>query len=253
MGPEKEIVELWLNRKGFFTIKDINAGSRVIDMLAIKQDKKLKIAHVEVACYISGSVSTKANDLLKKFNSNSVTKKIKQSIKEHTGEEREYEKFLITTMSKINLEGVNVISFDKVLFEFVNQLDKQYYSNSITRVLQLVKFVLLSNPNYTAKLIGKAQDYKALTFQAREQFIRNLFEQDVAKKIFSKKSNEQLLLELLKNSTLRNPERLASAIDKVLTKRTAKKFLNTLMKQKGIKTSIKPEIKNKTLQQFVEV
>ena len=47
MGPEKEIVQLWLNRKGFFTIKDINAGSRVIDMIAIKQDMEPKIAHVE--------------------------------------------------------------------------------------------------------------------------------------------------------------------------------------------------------------
>ncbi|MAG16250.1 hypothetical protein CMO88_04270 [Candidatus Woesearchaeota archaeon] len=253
MGPEKEIVELWLNRKGFFTIKDINAGSRVIDMVAIKQDKTSKIAHVEVACYVSGSIATKASDLMRKFNSAAVVKKIRQTIKEHIGAETEYEKFLITTVPNINLDGVNVIGFDKVLFEFVNNLDKQYYSNNVTRTLQLVKFILMSNPSYIAKLIGKEHDYKAFTSSAREQFIRDLFEQDVAKKIFSKKSNEELMIELLKNSTLKNPESLASALDKILTKRTATKFLNTLLKQKGIKTSIKPKIKNKTLQQFVEV
>ena len=76
MGPEKEIVELWLNRKGFFTIKDINAGSRVIDLLAVKLDSPPKIAHFEVACYVSGSISAKPSEFLKKFDSSSATKTI---------------------------------------------------------------------------------------------------------------------------------------------------------------------------------
>ncbi len=252
MGPEKEIVELWLNRKGFFTIKDINAGNRVIDLLAIKQDVPPKIAHFEVACYVSGSISARKSELLRKFDSSSVAKTIRKTIKEHTGSEAEYEKFLVTNVPDLKLEGVNVIGFDKVLFELVNEVDRQYYSNSVTRTLQLVKFVLLSNPAYAAKLMGKENDFNALTHQAREQFIRDLFEQDVAKKIFSKKSNEPLLIELIKNSTLKSPESLAAALDKVLTKRTATKFLNTLLKQKGIRQAVKSEIKDRTLQQFVE-
>ncbi|MBI2664892.1 hypothetical protein HYX10_06155 [Candidatus Woesearchaeota archaeon] len=250
MRAEKEIVELWLNRKGFFTIKDVNAGSRVIDFLAIKQDANPKIAHVEVACFVSGDA--KPSDLVKKFDSSAVVRKIRQTIREHTGHESDYEKFLITT-SQIKLQGVNVIGFDQVLFEFVNMLDRQYYSNSVTRTLQLVKFVLMSNPSYIARLLGRETDYKAFTASGREQFIRALFEQDVAKKIFSKKINEPVMIELLKSSTLKNPENLAAALDQVLTKRTATKFLNTLMKQKGIKSAIKPQIKDKTLQQFVEV
>ena len=63
--------------------------------------------------------------------------------------------------------------------------------------------------------------------QFEEKFIQNLFEQGAAKKIFNKSSNENILIELLKNSTLKNPERLAAALDKILTKRTATKFLNT--------------------------
>ncbi len=252
MGPEKEIVELWLNRKGFFTIKDINAGNRVIDLLAIKQDSPPKIAHVEVACYVSDSLTAKEAELLKKFNSGSATKTIRTAIKEHTGSEAEYEKFLVTNVPGLKLEGINVIGFDKVLFELVSEIDRQYYSNSVTRTLQLVKFILLSNPSYVAKLIGKENDFNALTHASREQFIRDLFEQDVAKKIFSKKSNEPLLIELMNNSTLKNPESLAAALDKILTKRTATKFLNTLLKQKGIKQAVKSEIKDRTLQQFVE-
>ncbi len=252
MGPEKEIVELWLNRKGFFTIKDINAGNRVIDLLAIKQDSPPKIAHVEVSCYVSGSAAAKPAELLKKFDSGSATKTIRKTIKEHTGSEAEYEKFLVTNVPCLKLEGINVIGFDKVLFELVTEIDRQYYSNSVTRTLQLVKFILLSNPSYAAKLIGKEHDFNALTHQAREQFIRDLFEQDVAKKIFSKKSSEPLLIGLLKSSTLKSPESLAAALDKVLTKRTATRFLNTLLKQKGIRQAVKSEIKDRTLQQFVE-
>lgn len=252
MGPEKEIVELWLNRRGFFTIKDINAGSRVIDLLAIKQDSPPKIAHVEVACYVSDSLTAKEAELLKKFESGSATKTIRRAIKEHTGSEAEYEKFLVTNVPGLKLEGINVISFGKVLFELVSGIDRQYYSNSVTRTLQLVKFILLSNPSYAAKLMGKESDFKALTHASREQFIRDLFEQDVTKKIFSKKSNEPLLIELMNNSTLKNPESLAAALDKILTKRTATKFLNTLLKQKGIKEAVKSDIKDRTLQQFVE-
>ncbi len=253
MGPEKEIVELWLNRKGFFTIKDINAGTRVIDILAIKQDSQPKVAHVEIACYVSGSINAKKDELFQKFNSNSVTKKIKQAIKEHLGEEREYEKFLITTVPGIKLEGINIIEFDKVMYESLNQLDRQFYSNGVTRTLQLVKYVLLANPRYTAKIIGNEEKYKSLTQQSREEFIKNLFEQDVAKKIFGKRANEELMISLLQESTLKSPERLAAAVNKILTKRTANQFLNTLLKQQNLKVAVKPQIKkNKTLQQFVE-
>ena len=252
MGPEKEIVELWLNRKGFFTIKDINAGSRVIDVLAIKQDSQPMVAHVEVACYVSGALTAKKEELENKFSSASVVKKIRQAIREHLGSDREYERFLITTVPGIKLSGVNVIEFDKVLFEFISSVDRQFYSNSVMRTLQLVKYVLLSNPAYTAKIIGNEEKFRALTHHSREEFIQKLFEQDVAKKIFAKKANEGLMVELLKCSTLKSPERLAAAIDKILTKRTATKFMNTLLKQRSIKAAVKPQIKNKTLQQFVE-
>mgnify|MGYP006929349899 CR=1 FL=1 len=75
-------------------------------------------------------------------------------------EDRTYEKFLITT-SKVELEGINAISFDKVMFEFISKLDRQYYSNNSMRTLQLVKCVLLANPRYTAKMIGDEEKFNA--------------------------------------------------------------------------------------------
>ena len=252
MGPEKEIVQLWLNGNGFFTITDINAGNRVIGMIAIKQGAEPRIAHVEVACGVSGSFSTGKDDLLNRFNNASVVKKVSQTIKAHTGKDRKYEKLLITTMP-VRLKGVRVEGFDRAMFEFVNRLDRQYYANNVMRTLQLAKFSLLSNPGYAVGLIGNTGERKALTHQSRGQFMERLFEQDFAKKFFSKKSSEGLLTGLLKDSTLRNPERLARVMDGMFTGRKAERFLNAFLRQKGIKTPSRPEIKHRTLEHFVTV
>ena len=250
MGSEKEIVQLWLNGKGYFTIIDVNAGSRVIGMIAIKQGAQSGIAHVEVACGVSGSFSSGREELLNRFNSRSVVRKVRETIKAHTGKDGEYEKLLITT-SPVKLEGVRVTSFDRALFEFVSRLDRQYYANNVMRTLQLVKFILLSNPAYAAGLIGGGGKHKALTHQSRNLFMERLFEQDFARKFFSRKNGEGLLTDLLKNSTLKNPERLASVLGEILTGKKAERFLNEFLKQKGIKTPAKPEIKHRTLEQFV--
>lgn len=252
MGPEKEIVQLWLNGKGYFTITDINAGSRVIGMIAIKQGVQPTIAHVEVACGVSGSFSSGKNDLLNRFNNAGVVKKVRQTIKSHTGKDREYEKLLITT-TPVRLEGVRVEGFDKALFEFVSGLDRQYYANNVMRTLQLAKFSMLSNPEYAAGLITGGGKHKTLTHQSRVQFMERLFEQDFAKRFFSRKSSERLLTGLLKNSTLKNPERLAAVLDGMLTGRKAEKFLNEFLRQKGIKTPAGRGAKNRTLEQFVQV
>lgn len=252
MQPEKEIVEFWLSRQGFFTIADINAGSRVIDLVAIRQDKlPAKVAHVEIACYVSGPGSLKGADLLKKFSLPSVVRKVREVIREYVGSDVVYERFLVTTAPSVHLDGVNVIDFSEVLFDVVSALDTQFYSNNVKRTLQLVRFALLSNPSYAARLIGGEEVFRVLTHAAREQFVKRILERGAARGIFSKKENEPLLVELLKGSTLKQPERLASALEGVLTRRTAAKFLDTLLKQKAVKTAIKKEFKNATLQQFV--
>ena len=146
---------------------------------------------------------------------------------------------------------MRVTGFDRALFEFVSRLDRQYYSNNVMRTLQLAKFFMLSNPEYAAGLIADGGKHKAFTHQSRNLFMESLFEQDFARKFFSRKSSEGLLTDLLKNSTLKNPERLASVLGEIVTGKKAERFLNEFLKQKGIKTSAKPEIKHRTLEQFV--
>ena len=89
MNPEKEIVNLWLNKKGFFTINDINAGkNKVIDIIAIKlaNGKLERVEHVEVNCSISSTIVDKdINEYIRKFEDKTVIKKVKQVVKEFVG------------------------------------------------------------------------------------------------------------------------------------------------------------------------
>lgn len=48
----EEIVEEWLNRKGYFTIRGIKIGVNELDILAIKpiSGQKTECRHIEVQC-----------------------------------------------------------------------------------------------------------------------------------------------------------------------------------------------------------
>jgi hypothetical protein len=249
MNPEKEIVNLWLNKQGFFTVSEINANSRVIDIIAIKQGKEKNtiVKHVELHCSVSSPstiVSEKEkSDLIRKFNDGKVVTAVERTIKNYLGEVENYEKVLITT-KKVSLSGITVVSFHEVLSDVVAELDRQNYSNPIVRSLQLAKFVMMSNPSNVASLVAGGEEVKiqALTSQRKEQLLKKLLKQDFARRVFGRKENEDLAIEVLKNSPLKNPERLAAAIEKSLTKRTATMFINLLLKQKKLKTAIKEEI-----------
>ncbi len=256
MNPEKEIVNLWLNRQGFFTVSDINANNRVVDIIGIRQRNQPVVQHVELHCSVSSPstvVSEKEKaDLLRKFNDSNVTAAVERTIKSYLGKEFEYEKVLVTT-AQVSLPGITVISFQEVIREVVSQLDRQNYRSPIIRSLQLVKYVLISNPSMLASLFAKDDSNRPLTYHNKEQLLRQMLQQDVAMKLFGKKQNEQLIISILKNSTLKQPERLAAALETILTKRTATRFLNVLLQQKDVKSAIEEEIsKDQKLVKFLE-
>ena len=89
MNPEKEIVNLWLNRQGFFTVSDINANNRVVDLIGIRQRNQPVVQHVELHCSVSSPstvVSEKEKaDLLRKFNDSNVTAAVERTIKSYLG------------------------------------------------------------------------------------------------------------------------------------------------------------------------
>jgi hypothetical protein len=258
MNPEKSIVNLWLQRQGFFTIADINAKNRVIDLIAIKQKKsEVEVRHVEIACSITSQAINERDraEILRKFEDINVINTIKDSIANYLGAEKPYQKMLVTT-TKIELPGIAVVPFEDVFHDFVAALDTQNYRDPIVRTLQLFKYTLLSNPEKTASLITSEGEHKSLTSSSREKFTRELLLQDNVMKAFGKRSSEELIVKMLKHSTLKQPERLAKALEEVLTKRTATRFLNVLMQQKNMKTAVKEEIKKEikkdaSLQEFV--
>lgn len=252
MNPEKAIVNLWLNKRGFFTINDLNAGNRVVDIIAIKQGDSPKIQHIETSCSISGGMATgkEKQDLLRKFNDANVVKIVRKTIKSFTGGEEDYERVLVST-SDVDLPGITVMSFDNMLLDVVKDLDRQYYKNSVVRTMQLMKYLLIAKPSSMAGLLGKEDDYKPLTHVGRATFIRNMLLQDVSKKIFKRKDSEQMLIEILKESSLKQPERLAKALDEIFSKRSSTMFINLLLKQKNVQTAIKEEVKkDQSLERF---
>ena len=51
MSAEKEVVNFWLNRKGYFTVSNIKSGNKDVGILALKFDKDslTRIMHIEVS------------------------------------------------------------------------------------------------------------------------------------------------------------------------------------------------------------
>ena len=151
LDAEKRIVNLWLNKKGFFTINDINAGKNVIDILALKFKNSVleKVVHVEVSCSLGGEFPVDYYE--KKFESSDVKNKISEVVKNFVGSSVSYEKMLITNsrLKQGSIPNVNIIKFGNVLEEVFKKLDKQNYQNSITRTLQLVKYILLKKKSFS--------------------------------------------------------------------------------------------------------
>ncbi|MBI2133789.1 hypothetical protein HYU11_03860 [Candidatus Woesearchaeota archaeon] len=256
MSPEREIVNLWLNRKGFLTISGLNAGSRVIDFIAVKNKKDATVMHVEVSCSISASILFEKDrkELYRMFNDSNVVNAVNEAIRGSLGTDHDYENILVTNYQNLNIPNVNVVKFEDILFEIVKDMDKQKYRSQTIRTIQLIKYLLMSNPSRMAGLFNQETSHKAMTHSAKESLVKDLLRQELGRKVFSKQSNEQLLVEIIRASSLRNPERLANALEEVLTKRSGNHLLNILIKKKGIQTAIKEELeKDSKLEQFFKV
>ena len=99
MSAEKEIVNFWLNRKGFFTINNIKSRNKDIGILALKyEDNDLKNAmHVEVCCSITGFVDHNnifEKIIFEKFNDKNIENAIGNYIK-NTDKGMKVEKFFV--------------------------------------------------------------------------------------------------------------------------------------------------------------
>ena len=237
MNAEREIVELWLNKLGFFTMKNINAGKNVISLIAIKTKNKgvERAAHIEVACSISNNLSMQ--DYLKKFNDKNVESKVKSVLKKFVGKDVNYEKILVTT-AKRKFKEVQTIDFQDVLRNVIKNLDKQKYNDSTIRTLQLLKFIYLKrNKSYKDIPNSKKKEIFISSLgdkRFQREFINSIYAEDIIKKYLRR--NKTFLVEYLRSLSRKTRDNLLSEIQKEKPKESKEKFipLNKFLKQKSI-------------------
>ncbi|MDP7244205.1 MAG: hypothetical protein QF568_02590 [Flavobacteriales bacterium] len=252
MSAEKEVVNFWLNRKGYFTVNNLKSGNKDIGILALKFDKGVltHIMHVEVVCSISGfNEQSYAMDKLvdEKFDDKSITIAIKKYTKDMS-KDVEIENVVVlnslpkdkdSVVRKLEKNGVIMVEFEDILSDVMKELKTEYFKNDVIRTMQITKFLLMSNPKKFVDVL-----YDTLSQAKRKEFLAELLNRDDVIKEF-KRTNEERLALILKESSIK-PEKLAEILEKdVLNRRTRKPFITSLMEQKKIGKVYKKETKGR--------
>ena len=154
----EELVEEWLNRQGFFTIRGIKIGVQEIDLLAVRQNGKvLECRHLEVQASVRPvSYITKASKELQKSSGRSSASAKKRSDEELMDGVKEWvsKKFLLPVKRKLrdslssgpwtyelvlhrikHPEEVKVIEKQGVKIHFLSQIVKELQRHSKTNVI----------------------------------------------------------------------------------------------------------------------
>ena len=252
MSAEKEVVNFWLNRKSYFTVNNLKSGNKDIGILALKFDKGnlTKIMHVEVNCSITGFSEqnysmTKLID--EKFNDKNLIKSIeKYTNKIDKGVEIE-NIIVLNSLPKNKKElinrfknnNINVLEFEDILSDVMKELKTEYFKNDVIRTLQIVKFLMISNPRKVVDVL-----HNNLSQSKTREMLSELLGKDEIIKEF-RKTNEDRLAMILKQAMIK-PERLAEMLENgVLNRRTRKPFIASLMEQKKIGKVYRKELESK--------
>ena len=240
MSAEKEVVNFWLNRKGYFTVNNVKSGNKDIGILALKFDdgRLTNIMHVEVSCSITGfNEQSHAMDSIidEKFDDKNLIEAIKGYTKDIAKDTRIENVIVLNSLpkdknnaiSKLDKKGIATIEFEDILSEVMKELKTEYFKNDVIRSLQIVKFLLMQNPKKCVEVL-----YNSLSQSKRKEFLAELLGRDDIIKEF-KKTNEERLALILKQAMIK-PARLAEMLEKdVLNSRTRKPFIASLMEQKN--------------------
>ena len=246
MSAEKEIVNYWYNKKGMFTVNNIKtSNNRDCGILALKFDSGSvnEVFHIEVSCSITSNISETANPMKsvgkivdEKFDDKSVKSSVNRYIKQFSVPENNVKKIIILgavpksrrldIIRKFSERNVEVILFEDILYDVMEQLDTQYYKNDIVRTLQLTKFLLLSEPTKLAKMLANDNH----TSNSRKEFLSSILGNDDIIKDFRKTNAERLSI-ILKNSDIKPTELAAVLNSNILNNRTRGIFMNSLIEQ----------------------
>lgn len=260
MSAEKEIVNYWYNKKGFFTINNIKTRSnKDAGLLALKfdEDGVDNVFHIEVSCSITNNIGETANlgkSISKlvdeKFEDEGIVNTIKAHLNQFSVQKQKIKRILVLgafpksrrteIINKLSEKEVEAVEFENILHDVFEQLDTQYYKNDIIRTLQLTKFLFLSEPTKLAKMLVNNN----FSSNSRKEFLSNILDNEGIVKEF-RKTNAERLAAIVKSSGLK-PNELAHMLEhSILNKRTRKPFFDSLAEQEKIRKVVHKIIKKK--------
>lgn len=260
MSAEKEIVNFWLNRKGFFTINNLKSRNKDIGLLALRFDKQSlkRIIHVEVNCSITG-FSDQNNIfekiIFEKFEDKNILNSISKYTKNISSDIKIENVIVLNSLpkakdeiiGKLKKSNVVLFEFEDILADVMKELKTEYFKDDVIRTLQIMKFLLISNPK---KFVGVL--YDNLSQAKMREFLSEILDRDDIIKEF-KKTNEERLAIILKQAMIK-PEKLAEMLENsVLNRKTRKPFISSLMEQEKIGKEYRKRLKVKkelTLNKF---
>ncbi len=193
MSAERDIVNFWYNKRGFFTINNIKAKSnRDGGIIALKfGDRDSEIYHIEISCSITSNITDMTN--LSSSISKIVAERFEETKFNDLIEDKQKIKRIIVLgglpqsrkkeiIMEFNKKDVEVVEFEEVIYEVLSKLDTKYYRNDSIRTLQVIKYFLLNEPVKLAPLLLK----DTFTSSSRKKFLSNILENDVVIKYFKK-------------------------------------------------------------------
>ena len=248
MSAEKEIVNYWCNKKGFFTISNIKANNKDVGILAINP-KSNEVLHIQVSCSLTSTIDSKEMGISAekisedKFYNDAISEAVKKST--DFIEKPAIKRVLVLSslpksrkasiMKEFGIMDVQVMEFENILYDVLESLDTQYYKNDIIRTLQLAKFLLLSEPAMMAKLLVN----DSFSSNSRKEFLSNILDSEEIVKEF-RKTNVERLSAILKNSKVKPAELAEMLQHDILNRRTRKAFIDSMVEQeKTRKTATK--------------
>jgi hypothetical protein len=247
MSAEKEIVDFWLNRKGYFTLNNLKSGNKDIGILALKFKEGVltHIMHVEIFCSITGfNEQNYAIDKIidEKFEDQKLINSVKKYT-ENISKDIEIENVSVlnslsdkkVVSERLGKNGIIMLELEDILSDVMKELKTEYFKNDVIRTMQIIKFLLMQNP-------GKFVDvlYNTLSPSRKREFLTELLNRDDVIKEF-RKTNEERLALILKEAMIK-PEKLAEMLEnEVLNRRTRKTFVESLIGQEKIGRVYKKE------------
>jgi len=233
MPAENNIVSFWLESENYSFIEGLNAGKRVVDFIAFKDNKAY---HIEVAASLhSRKVSEELNSISARFDDVQVIKKIKEKLKFYSLSS--YNKILITNFKADKaIDGISIMPFETIAMKVLKSLDRQNYEETTKRTMQIVKYIILRNP----KAIDELLRLNMLGGKAKRNIVNAILEEKYIEKNASKDTIDEIMQQISKRPD--NTAIIAGAVNNNFNKRMKRGFASALLENSDSRNIMKTTI-----------